>query len=282
MSAEEQVPNKSHPVPQPNVKNSLAGQAYGHLRRAIVRGDLKAGRAVSYADVCEILRMSRTPVREALTRLELEGYLARDAADRLIVFMPTYAQVIEDFVVREILEVHAVELAATRVSDAELAQMDELLAADRAALVTESVDALAWTNNEIHDLVLGASRNRALIGLVQRLRAKVQGIHAFAVGSAEQQSSFVQQHARIGAALRDGDAQTAMELTRAHLRAARDVLLDELDEDFPPVVRQSEVRAVPARTHVPAELIGSLGEYDGRLGLRRRQNVKTGAARPTQ
>jgi DNA-binding GntR family transcriptional regulator len=224
------VQPRSRPTTRSTSRGPFAEQAYMHLRGAIVRGEMPHEKAVSSAEICASLKISRTPVREALIRLELEGYLTRDQANRLTVNVPTRAQVTESFWLREILEVHAVGLAARRISDTELTAVDELLKADRDALAVGQVDSLAWTNDAIHDLILGASRNRSLVNLVKGLRAKVQGIHTFAVGSSDDQASFVHQHEQIGDALREGDAQTAMELTRIHLRQARDVLLDELDD----------------------------------------------------
>jgi DNA-binding GntR family transcriptional regulator len=204
---------------------------------------MQAGKAISYTEICEILKMSRTPVREAMIHLELEGYLHRNQSNRLTVHAATSAQVAEGYWVREILEVHAVGLAARRISDAELAEVDELLKTDREALRTGGIESLAWTNDAIHDLILGASRNRSLVSLVKGLRAKVEGIHTFAVGSLADQVLFVRQHEQIGAALREGDAQTAADLTRSHLRKARDVLLAGLSDS---VSRQNHsVRSLP-------------------------------------
>jgi DNA-binding GntR family transcriptional regulator len=209
-------------------RTSLANQAYLRLREAILRGEIPPGRPVTEADVLGMLRVSRTPIREALMRLELEGYLARDPTNHLTVHRPTRREVVENFWVRELLEVYATGLAARRISDGELADMQQLLKADRQALRGRALDNLASTNDDIHDLVLRASRNRTLLNLVRNLRAKVHGIHAFAVGTAKDQEAFVAQHAAIAEALMDGDAQQAMDLTRSHLRRARDLLLNEL------------------------------------------------------
>jgi DNA-binding GntR family transcriptional regulator len=243
MPSEPAVQARSRPTTRSTSRGPFAEQAYMHLRGAIVRGEMPVDKAVSSAEICASLKISRTPVREALIRLELEGYLTRDQSNRLTVNVPTRAQVTESFWLREILEVHAVGLAARRISDDELAAVDELLKEDRVALAGGRVDSLAWTNDAIHDLILGASRNRALVNLVKGLQAKIHGIRTFAVGSSEDQASFVHQHEQIGDALREGDAQTAMELTRIHLRQARDVLLDELDDAGSP--DGDDVQALP-------------------------------------
>jgi DNA-binding GntR family transcriptional regulator len=234
-------------------RSSLADQAYLRLREAIVRGEIPPGRPVTEADVLGMSRVSRTPIREALMRLELEGYLARNSTNHLTVHLPTRREILENFWVRELLEVYATGLAARRISDAEVEHMQQLLKTDRQALRGRALDHLASTNDEIHDLVLRASRNRTLLNLVRNLRAKVHGIHAFAVGSISDQVAFVAQHAAIAEALRDGDGRRAMDLTQRHLRQARDLLLNELapdasQEDHDTVVPDEEF------THLPLEL----------------------------
>ena len=230
MPPEAKAQIRSRPARRPSLRGPLAEQAYIHCRDAIVRGEMPAGKVISYKEICELLKMSRTPVREAMNHLELEGYLHRNQSNRLTVHAATSTQVAEGYWVREILEVHAVSLAARRISDAELAEMDELLKTDREALRTGVIGSLARTNDAIHDLILGASRNRSLVSLVKGLRAKVEGVHTFAVGSLADQMLFVRQHEQIGDALREGDAQTAADLTRCHLRKAHDVLLAGLNE----------------------------------------------------
>lgn len=223
---------KGDPVPKrPSAsRGQLAEQAYLYLRDQIVRGELRAGEPVAWTGIATSLGMSRTPVREAMVRLELEGYLSRDDSNRLTVHVPTRADVVEHFWLRELLETHAARLAARRVSDAELERLAGLVEHDRHALSEGRIDNLALANSAIHDLILQASRNRPLLRLVQGLRAKFEGIQRFAVGSLEDQGRFVGQHAEIVGALRDGDAHAAIAVTRDHLRRARDILLEALGD----------------------------------------------------
>jgi GntR family transcriptional regulator, rspAB operon transcriptional repressor len=175
--------------------------------------------------------MSRTPVREALLRLELEGYVARDDASRLVVHRLEPREVAEIFMVRELLEGEAVRLAALRISDEELARLDLLIAADRLALRQRRVDELARLNDQIHGVIMVASRSRTLTELLGNLRGRVFGLSAFAVGSDEDQQRFVAEHAALVEFLRDGDDEAAVALLHDHLGRARELLLEGLDSD---------------------------------------------------
>jgi DNA-binding GntR family transcriptional regulator len=209
---------------------SLSQSAYERMRAAVVHGEIDPGEAIVEVEVATLLRMSRTPVREALQRLELEGYLERDGALRLVVHPLTEREVAEMFTVRQLLEGHAVRLAVTRISDAEMARLDELVEADQRALRRRRMDELARINHEIHEVLVIASRNRTLEDLLRALRERIYGLNAFAVGSGADQQRFVADHATLAQLLRNGDDEAAVALVHDHLARARDLLLAGLRE----------------------------------------------------
>jgi DNA-binding GntR family transcriptional regulator len=210
-------------------RQSLADQAYGELRSAIAGGALTPGSPVVEAAVAGMLNISRTPVRDALRRCELEGYLKRIPGGRLVVYRPTAAEMRDLFYARELLETYAVRLAAERISDAELSELDDLLAEDRRALKAQAIDELASLNEQIHGLVVRASRNRTLDAMMSGLPGRAYGLHTFAVGTAEDRARFVEEHALLARYLRDGDADRAEVLIRGHLDTVRDLLMVGLD-----------------------------------------------------
>jgi DNA-binding GntR family transcriptional regulator len=213
--------------------SSLAQGAYERVRTAVAQGELEPGEPVLEVELAVRLRMSRTPVREALLRLELEGYVERDDQSRLVVHPLTRREVAETFMVRQMLEAHAIGLAASRISDEELARLDELVDADRRALGRRRVDVLASLNDEFHNVILVASRNRTLTDLVRNLRGRIYGLNAFVVGSPEDQRRFVEEHATMVQLLREGDDEAAVGLLQAHLTHARDLLLAGLPAGEP-------------------------------------------------
>jgi len=205
-------------------RSTLATKAYRELRGAIASGRLRSGAALLEADIARMLNVSRTPVREALLRLELEGYAQRDESDRLLVRESTRCDISNWFVIRDLMESYAVRLAAERISDEELEELDDLIAEDAEALKEGRVDRLATLNEQVHNLLYRASRNRALLDLVRRLRGRVYGMSAFAVGGAGEQEAFVREHAELARLLREGAGERAAEIVGDHLQRARDLL----------------------------------------------------------
>jgi DNA-binding GntR family transcriptional regulator len=210
-------------------RESLADQAYDELRSAIAGGALAPDAPVVESALAGMLNISRTPVREALRRCELEGYLKRDPGGRLVVHRPTAAEMRNLFFARELLETYAVRLAAERISDEELDRLDELVAADRRALKAQDVDELASLNEQIHGLIVRASRNRTLDALVSGLPGRAYGLHTFAVGSEDDRATFVAEHGELARHLRSGNADAAEALIRGHLGTVRDLLVAGLD-----------------------------------------------------
>jgi DNA-binding GntR family transcriptional regulator len=209
-------------------RSTLADQAYAQLRSAIVNGRLESGTPIIETELASMLSVSRTPIREALRRCELEGYVRRTEGGGLVVARPTAADITKLFAIREILEGYAVRLAADRISDGELALLEQYVVDDVKALRAHDIDRLAELNHQIHGLILEASRNRTLCTLMRGVRARAWGLDAFAVGSSSDNEMFVEEHARLAAMLRDGDSDGAELLIRTHLRRASDLLVSGL------------------------------------------------------
>jgi DNA-binding GntR family transcriptional regulator len=212
-------------------RSSLAEAAYVELRTAIVGRRLAPRTPVIETEFAEMLGVSRTPVREALLRLELEGYLVRDGSGRLLVHGYSSKEITDLFLVREALEGHAALLAASRISDAELDELDRLYAEDIEAFQHHRIDQLAALNDRIHGIILEGSRNRTLRDLVADLRQRIHGLTLFAVGGGADQQRFVEEHGEMTRLLRVGDGERLEALMRRHVRQARDVLLEGLGEN---------------------------------------------------
>jgi DNA-binding GntR family transcriptional regulator len=206
----------------------LATAAYSEVRAAVVDGRLAAGSIVVEADLAASLGISRTPIRQALRRLELEGYLQRDERGRLLVHGLTRKEVEDLFAVRQLLEGYGARLAAERISDAELERLEELLLADVDANRRGDAEELAVSNEQLHDLVLDASRNRTLVTVVRELRGRVYGLNAFAVGGAVHRHQFLEDHTQLVRLLREGDGIAAERLMHEHLGTAIEALAEGL------------------------------------------------------
>ena len=194
----------------------LGEQAYGRIRSAIREGRLEPGLRLTESALARRVGASRTPVRQAIARLESEGLLTREARG-LAVTRPNHAQVVELFVMREILEGAAARLAAQHASETEIGAMAELVE-DEPSRFGDG-PALAAINQRLHGLLYLGAHNRYLLRSLDQLAATMALLPSLLMEGGRAEGAHAE-HVRLLAALqrRDGDAAEAA--AREHARAA--------------------------------------------------------------
>jgi DNA-binding GntR family transcriptional regulator len=214
---------------------SLQERAYQLIRQSITAGEKCGGEPLVVDQLASEFGVSRTPVREALVRLEQEGLVESVPSIGTFVFRPSREQVAHIFQVRAVLESLAVELAAPHISDEQLHQMRERLARVTEGMNREYVEDHFQVDTELHDLFLDNAPNGVLRQVLVDLRDRVHTIRVFSrdrAGDHLMQSH--REHVAIIGALIDRDAETAAALMRGHIeRAGRRIvaLLDERKSD---------------------------------------------------
>ncbi|WP_137176913.1 GntR family transcriptional regulator [Roseomonas sp. AR75] len=206
------------PAPPPPVPRDLGQEAYDRIRDAIREGLLVPGLRLTENDLATRFGVSRTPVRQAIARLEAEGLLTRDPRRGLTVTRPDHQQVIELYVMREILEGAAARLAAQHATDTEFDAMAELIEAEPPVL--DDAAALSALNQRIHGMLYLAAHNRYLLRSLEQISATIALLPTLLTlgGRAAQAHA---EHVAILAALRRRDGHAAEEAARAHARAAQ-------------------------------------------------------------
>ena len=204
------------PVPKQKAETSrtlLRDQAYVRLRDAILEGTLEPGEQLKDAEIAEWLGLSRTPIREALARLEEYG-LVETAPNRYTRVAPLDAGDARDaFTVVAALHSLAASLGVQRLDDPELAGMREANEDFAAALRVNDVDRALAADDRFHGVLVNASANREIARSLERLTPKVRRLERARFGSLAGRRS-VEQHERIIALCGAGDAERAAEAVR--------------------------------------------------------------------
>ncbi|MGH2516978.1 MAG: GntR family transcriptional regulator, partial [Ktedonobacterales bacterium] len=201
------------PVPEtaPVSRLCLRDAAYYRLRDWILDGTLAPDEPLRDEALAEALGMSRTPVREALQRLEDDGLVVTTATRRSFVSPVTLAQAREIFPIVESLEALAVRLASSRMDDAALAAMRAANARLAAALAAEDATAALEADTALHAAFLERTGNGELIALLADLKSKVRRIERTFWGGADRRDSLRDHDELIAAfAAHDGDAARAI------------------------------------------------------------------------
>ncbi|MFN3613688.1 MAG: GntR family transcriptional regulator [Rubrimonas sp.] len=191
---------------------------YAALLDAIDRGDFAPGARLVEADLADRFGVSRTPVREALNRLETQGVLARDPRRGVVVASLDYDELGELYAVREVAEGFAARMAARHAAPAEIALLQEMVEADRERL--SDPRALSQGNKQFHRQLHRASHNRYLIQMLDAMRRSLALLSSSTLAVPERGAQSIEEHAAIVAAIAARDEETAERAARLHIANA--------------------------------------------------------------
>jgi DNA-binding GntR family transcriptional regulator len=196
---------------------------YEQLHERIITGELGPGVRLTESDLASTFGISRTPVREALRRLEQDGLVER-AARGMHVRMRTPSEILEIYEVRIVLETAAARAAAEKATELELArlrQLHELMAAsspDDATLMMKG-------NRRFHEQVWTMSHNASLVDLLNRLNSLILRYGGTTLTHQNRWATALAEHAEMIDAIEAGDCERAGLVAGSHMTAARDTRL---------------------------------------------------------
>jgi DNA-binding GntR family transcriptional regulator len=203
---------------------ALHEQALTQLRALIVRGDLAPGGAILETKLSEELGISRTPLREAIKLLAAEGLLELRSNRSAQVAPLRTEQIDEIFEVISGIEGLAAQLAAARMTTAELRRLSQLQDRMEAYHDEGKLDDYFKLNQEIHSFIVAGAKNAVLKATHEGLLARAERARYFALSSRSRWDDSVLEHREILKALKKRDgAAAARALTRHVLRTGRAV-----------------------------------------------------------
>lgn len=196
--------------------------AYGMILEAIDRGDYRPGDRLVESELAERFGVSRTPIREALQRLETQQMLSRDGRS-LVVAALDHNQMAELYVVRAELEGLAARLAARHATPEEIAVLREMVAEDR-ALVGDP-RALARANRRFHGQIHRASHNRYLVQQLDLVHRSMALMASTSLAAKGRGAAALDEHEAIVVAIAAGDGEGAARALRDHISRAYETRL---------------------------------------------------------
>ena len=205
---------------KPHDSNVLLGDvAYGRIRDAIVANELKPGDRVSEYKVAEWLNISRTPAREGLRRLEAEGFLTATPRRGLVVASVDDEALYELYAAREVLEGGAAALAARNATDAEIAALQQMVAAESA--MTDSAELMFEHNRLFHQFIYRSARNRYLTKYLHSIYDTLAATRSIStMRIAARREAVLMEHRALVSAIAKRDEIGASRLAAEHVRAA--------------------------------------------------------------
>ncbi|KZE39128.1 GntR family transcriptional regulator [Bhargavaea cecembensis] len=184
--------------------------AYEKIREQIVTGNYPGGMKLIEERLAEEIGVSRTPVREAIRRLEQEGLVRRKK-----VFKPGTKELRDHFKMRILIEVHAAQMAATYMIDDHLEELKE--AVRKAQAVRDDSAEIVRENKRFHDLIVRETRNPVMIDTVSRMQSIIYLFSRAVV--INKRPGLLDEHAAICEAITERDPEKAGRLMEEHLEA---------------------------------------------------------------
>ncbi len=208
---------------------SLAEVACDEIRHAIREGRVPTGAHLTENELAGWLGMSRTPVREAMRRLESEGLLLNQPFRGALVMRLDVEDMQQMFAVRELLEPAAVVACALRATESEIAALREVLR--REAAVLGNPAALIPLNRQFHDLILEAARNQFLKKAIAAVYSLIPLLGDSNLLDEPHARAAHLQHLAILEAIEARDGARAESLARSHVSHSLECRLARIEGD---------------------------------------------------
>ncbi|MFZ3100940.1 MAG: GntR family transcriptional regulator [Desulfitobacteriaceae bacterium] len=194
------------------------------MRDAIISGVLKPGERLMEIQLAEEMGVSRTPVREAIRKLELEAFVVMIPRKGAYVAGVSHKDVADVFEIRAALEGLAAGLAAERITADEIEQMERVLLFEDGE--ETDLDKIVARDTNFHALVYKASRNERLVQILANLHEQIQRFRATSLAVPGRVLDAIKEHRGIVEALVDHNSEAAQELMTAHIVTAENVMFE--------------------------------------------------------
>jgi len=240
----------------------LTDKAYRQIREWIIHYQLKPASRLGIDELAEALGMSRTPVREALSRL---------AQERLVVHWPMKGFAVKSLDPSEVRDLHevrsAIEVLAARqaaargLDDRSRARLTEILEAVPGLIAHGRKARLLKLEQDFHVIILEASGNRPLAEIGQGVLNRIWAIQSLNILTTDQMAEAHQQHIEVVRALTEGNSRRAASLMRKHIAYAARYILSRLnDRDdiiFSALTFSLKEEALNGARNAPEEKLGT-------------------------
>lgn len=195
------------------------------LREAIINADLKPGERLMEIQLAERMGVSRTPVREAIRKLELEGFVVMVPRKGAFVAGLSLKDIAELFEIRGALEGLAAELAAERINEEELEELERCLFQIAECIESGDIEQIIEIDTLFHATLFKASRNVRLVQIVNNLREQIHRYRMRSLAYPGRAREALEEHKEIVEALSERNVGLANRLALQHMDKAENAIM---------------------------------------------------------
>lgn len=199
---------------------------FENLRNAILEGDLKAGKRLMEVQLAEQLGVSRTPIREAIRKLELEGLVVMLPRKGAYVANMSFKDLIDVLEIRASLEGLAAYLASERHREEDIAELERVANEFEKSVRETDIDNVLKKDIEFHEKIFSMANNKKLYQLINSLWEQVHRFRMTYVSDYEASLSLVDEHNKILEAIKCGDSELAKKYATEHIELAEQFFME--------------------------------------------------------
>ena len=202
------------------------------LRDAIITQVLKPGERLMEIQLADEMGVSRTPVREAIRMLELEGLVVMVPRKGAYVAGVSMKDIHEVYEVRSALEMLAVTLAAERITEEELDALERqvLRESEEEQADDGDLDSIIYIDSSFHDIIYQAAHNQRLVQFINILQEQLQRFRAASLSKPGRSKTALEEHKKIVEALSERNGDLASKLARDHIENAENAMISQMEE----------------------------------------------------
>ena len=199
------------------------------LRQAILKGELEPGERLMEIQLAERLGVSRTPIREAIRKLELEGLvlmIPRKGAEVAKISESNLRDVLE---VRRSLEELAIDLACQRITEEELDELNKAEVDFKAAIENGDAMQIAQTDESFHEIIYNSTKNQKLVQILNNLREQMYRYRMEYMKDKRMYKLLIDEHDAIRKAIKKKDKEKAGMIMKTHIINQQEAIERNLD-----------------------------------------------------
>jgi DNA-binding GntR family transcriptional regulator len=212
-------------------RKSLGQNVFEYLKNAIIDQTIEPGARLVESKLADMLGISRTPLREALHKLEREDWIEKIPSGGFQVVKLTKDEIEQTFGIRSVLEAYAAQIAAENHQEKDLIPLEKKMMEYQNCLEDKDNAKLHQLNTEFHDLLYSLSKSPKLIKMINQLRAQIsrfRNIILMEKGYAKQSNN---DHIKMLDAIKNRDGETVEQLVRQHIIKGKNAVLTRLEKE---------------------------------------------------
>lgn len=206
----------------------LRDVVFNTLRNAILKGELEPGERLMEIKLAEKLGVSRTPIREAIRKLELEGLVVMTPRKSAEVARITEEDLTDVLEVRRVLEELAIDLSCQNITDDIIAELEDNLVRFKAAVKKNDITEIATMDVEFHETIYRSTGNKRLIQILNNLREQMYRYRLEYIKDKQTRDNLVIEHRGIIDALKNRDNVNGKKAILNHIEKQQTTILENI------------------------------------------------------